>query len=135
MVNNAALILDKLDKKKQIGGKRMDKDLKSVAKFLATKIDRAKEEILEELDNKIEELIENSTESEEEVEGAELEENYDDELEAFEENEDEAQIPEQPKIPNSLDISKRQIKNEDRETKETKKGLFGKKITKNEPTI
>ena len=112
MIENAAIILNKLDKIKNqpLGGIRMDKDIKAVGNFLSKKLDN----ILEEMNSRFDDL-EEQTESEE--------------IEEFEEEfEEEENLPfdiepPQPKNDQRSGLGKRQIPNETRQ-EEKKKGLF-----------
>lgn len=121
MIENAALILDKIDQiKEPLGGLKMDKDLKKVAMHLSKKLDDVIDR-LEELEGRFDEM-EGEEEPEEEFEDDESP--FDDE----EEDAPEAKL-EPPEPPKPLDIRKRQIKYseqpEEEEKPKRKKGLFG----------
>ena len=127
MIENAAIILDKIDNLKLRGGKKMDEDLKKLAKYFAkkieetnNKIDEAKEEIIDEINTRFEEFGEGETPEEEIID--------DFEPEATDEIEEESQ-PEKP-VPESLDVKKRQQTTQqatNEEDPKKKRGLFGKK--------
>lgn len=115
-INNIAKILNKLED----GGNTMDEDLKKLAKYLAGKIEDAKEDMLARIDELEEELINSSEPEDEEDEDLEDE---------FDELEDEEEEKPKKKIPNKIDISKRQAvtEPEPEKPKKEKRSLFGNK--------
>ena len=126
MIQNAVLILEKLDKIKSYGGYKMNEDIKKLAKYLAGKIDEAKEDILAEIESRFEELAETSIEeAKEEIMDTDFKDEFEVEPEEQEEPEDKERAQ---KVKDIFDVSKRQIKTvPEEEPKKKKRGLFGGK--------
>jgi len=128
MIENAGLILDKLDKMKRTGGNKMNEDMKKLAKYLAGKIESAKEEIIDTIEENFESLSEDLSEEDTELEDKDKDFEDDNPFDELDEEPDEEEKEEKPKkeMPESMDITKRQIKNEMEvpEPTKKKKGLF-----------